>query len=203
MLRCGLLRQLRPATSMDDSELIHDFLETGNQLSFELLVNRYKGRVFRLILSILGPHYRGDAEEATQDVFLLVFQQLSSFRGESQFGTWLYRIAYHRALDLKRQSRHRYVHVSHSALQPLRLAQDESPFVSTAALEQQQLFQECMDELPDLYRSVLYLHYWMGQSVSEISQLLLAPEGTIKSYLHRARQRMHSLLKRRGLIDGQ
>ena len=66
-------KRLRTSTVIDDSELINRFLETGDQLSFELLVNRYKDRVYHLILSILGPQCVGKAEEAAQDVFLIIW----------------------------------------------------------------------------------------------------------------------------------
>jgi RNA polymerase sigma-70 factor (ECF subfamily) len=52
-----------------------------------------------------------------------------------------------------------------------------------------------LDLLPDLYRSVLHLHYWMGYSVEEIARQLGAPEGTVKSYLHRARMLLAHRLK--------
>jgi len=53
--------------------------------------------------------------------------------------------------------------------------------------------------LPHLYRSVLHLHYWMGMTVPEISETLSAPEGTVKSYMHRARAKLHILLAEKGI----
>jgi RNA polymerase sigma-70 factor (ECF subfamily) len=58
---------------------------------------------------------------------------------------------------------------------------------------------ECVSELPEVYQSALRLYYWMGVSVGDIAVMLDAPENTIKSYLHRARQLLHAQLTQRGL----
>jgi RNA polymerase sigma-70 factor (ECF subfamily) len=60
---------------------------------------------------------------------------------------------------------------------------------------------ECVGELPDLYRSVIHLHYWMGCGIGEIAEYLGAPPGTVKSYLYRARRRLEQRLAERGVVD--
>jgi len=57
---------------------------------------------------------------------------------------------------------------------------------------------ECIAELPEVYQSALRLHYWLGASMSDIASMLDAPENTVKSYLHRARQLLHAMLAERG-----
>src|ERR1041385_2092112 len=101
---------------MSDRELIDDFLQSGNSESFRTLVERYQDRVFRLVASVLGPAHSKDAEDVAQETFLQVYRQLKSFRGEAQFGTWLYRIAYRRALDHRDLARIRFPHVPETAL---------------------------------------------------------------------------------------
>lgn len=85
--------------------------------SFEVLVDRYKDRVFRLAVSIVGPGYAAEAEEVAQEAFLRAYRSLDHFRGESAFGSWLYRITYNLAIDAKRKARMRYPHVGEEALQ--------------------------------------------------------------------------------------
>ncbi len=82
---------------MDDALLVQAFRRTGDQIHFKALVDRHRGPVFRLVLSMLGTGHREAAEELTQDVFLKVYQRLGQFRGEAKFSTWLYRIAYNQA----------------------------------------------------------------------------------------------------------
>ena len=77
----------------------------------------------------------------------------------------------------------------------------DDPFVATAKGRTASVIEACLAELPDLYRSVLHQHYWLGMTVSEIGELLGAPEGTVKSYMHRARARVHALLAKKGLSD--
>jgi RNA polymerase sigma-70 factor (ECF subfamily) len=68
-----------------------------------------------------------------------------------------------------------------------------------ALIAQGQLEDLVIDELPDLYRTVVHLHYWMGGTVEEIAAMLGAPGGTVKSYLHRARRRLAESLRGRGI----
>jgi len=61
-----------------------------------------------------------------------------------------------------------------------------------------QVMQECIQTLPEVYQSALRLYYWLGASVAEVAELLGVPENTAKSYLHRARQLLDGMLKQRG-----
>ena len=75
----------------------------------------------------------------------------------------------------------------------------DDPLAAAAKERTSSAVEECLAQLPDLYRSVLHQHYWLGMTVSEISAVLAAPEGTIKSYMHRARARLHKLLAEKGI----
>jgi len=195
-----LARLFKRSDGMDDSELIREFLETRDAALFGQLAGRYQHRVFRLAASILGPGFEPEAEEIVQEVFLLVYRHLETFRLDSRFGTWLYRIAYNRAIDARRTARLRLPHVDDEALSDLAAPSKESdPALQLEDAERGRAVRACVDELPDLYRAVLYLHYWNEAKIPEIGELLGIPEGTVKSYLHRARQALHGSLKKRGL----
>lgn len=181
-----------------DRELIAALVRTGDAELFRQLVERYQERVFRLVASVLGPYSEADAEEVTQEVFLRVYRQLKGFRGESTFSTWLYRVAYRRALDRKQLARHRLPHSSDAALASV--AGADNPFEQAARAQQSARVAVCMEALPDLYRTMLYLRYWMDCSVEEIAELIGAPAGTVKSYLARARQRVERELEKAGHV---
>ena len=186
---------------MEDSEIIEEFLKSQDSRLFEMLVDRYKKRVFRLVISILGPAFSGEAEEVTQEVFVLVFRRLSTFRGEYKFGTWLYRIAYNRAIDEKRKARLRLPHLSEDMLLLTPTLHNASnPLKSALEGERRRAIHACLEDLPDLYRSVLYLFYWMGCTIEEIGEYLTLNEGTVKSYLFRARERLYHRLKKKGIV---
>lgn len=191
----------RTGQHMEDSQLVREFLRTQDPRLFETLVERYKSRVYRLALSILGPGFSSEAEDVAQEVFLLVYRHLPTFRMEHRFSTWLYRITYNRTIDEKRKARMRLPHLSEEALhsQPAR-RNEADPFYAAFRDERNWAVVSCIQELPDTYRSVLYLHYWMGCSIEEIGEFLTLNIGTVKSYLFRARERLHDRLKKRGVI---
>jgi len=188
--------------AMDTDELLVARCRGGGDPdAFAELVGRYRERVFRLVVSILGPEFRADAEEVTQEVFLRVHHALGSFRGEAQFSSWIYRVGFNQAANLKARVRYRAPHLSEEALagaaSPLM-----DPHERLAAARRQQDLDECMLELPDVYQSTLRLHYWMGESIAGIAPLLGVAENTVKSYLHRARGLLHEMLKERGFDNG-
>lgn len=185
---------------MDDALLVREFQRTGDQAHFQALVERHRGPVFRLVLSILGAGRHGPAEELTQDVFVKVYCKLDQFRGEAKFKSWLYRIAYNQAVDHRSRARFRMPHYSEDVLEmtPAEGPRDD-PFAATSEARMASTVKECLAQLPHLYRSVVYLRYWMGMTVPEISEMLSAPEGTVKSYLHRARAKLNKLLAKKGI----
>ncbi len=172
----------------------------GDEKAFATLVRRYRELVFRLAVSILGQGFAAEAEEVTQDVMLRVHRSLASFRGEAQFGSWVYRIAFNHTLNVKARVRYRAPHVSDEALAS-EAAPDAGPHDRLLAARRNQAVLECVAELPEVYQSALRLHYWMGSGIAEIASLLDTPENTVKSYLHRARQLLRPMLAARGFHD--
>lgn len=188
--------------SWTDAELVSRYRATGNDDLFEALVNRHKDQVFRLVIAILGPAFEADAEDVCQEVFLQVYRRLPSFRMESRFGTWLYSVARHRAIDRKRTARFRMPHVSADHVQFHRSNRADAEAHDTAAEGARRLLVlGCMDELSDQARAALYLHYWLGCSTREIAESLGVRPGTVKSYLHRGRRNLERRLRRRGVTD--
>ena len=187
---------------MDDDSLVREFQSTADPAHFNALVERHQGPVFRLVLSVLGPGRAGEAEELTQDVFVKVYQRLGQFRGEAQFRTWLYRIAYNAALDHRSRLSFKATHQSEEVLTMTPSQSRESnPFQLTVDAAQRSAIRQAMDRLPALYRSALHLHYWMGMTVAEVGEALEVPEGTVKSYLYRARAKLHTMLSKQGVTD--
>lgn len=185
---------------MDDALLVREFQGSGDSAPFETLVERHRRSVFRLVLSVLGRGREGAAEELTQEVFLKVYRKLDKFRGESKFSSWLYRIAYNQAVSHRSSLRFKTPHYPEEALlrTPSSRPQDD-PLALASQAQTAEAVGECLAELPDLYRSVLNLYYWIGMTVPEISETLAAPQGTVKSYLHRARAKLHKLLAEKGI----
>jgi RNA polymerase sigma-70 factor, ECF subfamily len=181
-----------------DQALVVRARGAGGEEAFAELVRRYRQPVFRLVASILGHGFEAEAEEVTQEVFVRVHSALASFRGDARFGSWLYRIAFNQALNLKARVRYRSPHVTVDALSE-RASPESGPFDRLADAHRDRVVLECVAALPEAYQAAVRLHYWMDASVAEIASLLAVPENTVKSYLHRARRLLEAMLKTRGL----
>ena len=180
-----------------DEWLVERCREPGDDAAFAELVRRYRGPVFRLAVSILGQAFEPEAEDVVQDVMLRVHHALRSFRGEARFGSWIYRVAFNQALNVKARARYRAPHVTDQALSAT-ASPDRGPHDRLEDDRRRQALLACVGELPEVYQSALRLHYWLGASVSEIAALLDAPENTVKSYLLRARRLLQAMLAARG-----
>jgi RNA polymerase sigma-70 factor, ECF subfamily len=180
-----------------DEELVRRSVG-GDQDAFAVLVSRHREMVFRLAVSILGTEFRGDAEEVAQEVFLRVHHGLRTFRSEAKFGSWLYRVAFHVAVNLKQRVRYRVAHLTEEVLSQ-KAAGGPDALEQVEAARRQKALEDCMHQLPDVYQSSLRLHYLLGHSVAEVAALLEVPENTVKSYLLRSRRLLEVMLKERGI----
>ena len=184
----------------DDASLVERCRVSQDDEAFAELVRRHQKQVFRLAVSILGQGFVAEAEDVAQDVMVRAYHALASFRGDSSFSSWLYRIGFNQALNVKARMRYRAPHVTDEALAMLpsgeRAADEE-----VLAAQRSRAVIACTSELPEVYQSALRLHYWLGASMAEIAELLDTPENTVKSYLHRARQLLRVMLAERGFHE--
>ena len=184
----------------DDASLVGRCRESRDDAAFAELVRRHQNQVFRLAVSILGQGFVPEAEDVAQDVMVRVHHALGSFRGDSSFSSWVYRIAFNHALNVKARMRYRAPHVSDDAL-ATRPSADRGMDEELQAADRRRAVMTCTAELPEVYQSALRLHYWLGASIAEIAEMLDVPENTVKSYLHRARQLLRRMLTERGFHE--
>jgi len=183
------------ASRCDDASLVRQLQRADDDELFGVLVQRHKRRVFRVAVAVLGPGREAEAEDVTQDAFLLAFRKLGSFRGDSSFSTWLLRLTRNLAIDRRRRSTLQRLHVAEDELSKLpAIGTGTNPEEAAAAAEQRELLLQTLDRLPDHQRAAVYLHYWLGSSVAQMAELLELKPETVKSHLHRARQRLASEL---------
>lgn len=194
-------RPLRPV-SLQDLELV-ERAKAGHAEAFAELVAKYQDRVFNACLRICG--HREDARDLTQDAFLKVFQALSTFRAESSFYTWLFRVAVNQALSHRRSSRRRREvssdgHLELAGTQAERLGDRSGGRAFPAAdeaLEQAELMPvvaKALESLDDDHRAVVVLRDVEGFDYQEIGLILDLAPGTVKSRLHRARAELRKTL---------
>lgn len=160
----------------------------GDRGALRIVYERYKRRVFSLVLRIAGEQ---DAEEVTQEVFLKAFRAVDRFRGDSMLSTWLYRLAVNAALTHVGRSKARYQ--APEALLELVAAPSPPALVDGDPRVRARLL-AALSALPPGYRAVLVLHDVEGLQHEEIAEVLGCRVGTSKSQLHKARARMRELL---------
>jgi RNA polymerase sigma-70 factor (ECF subfamily) len=160
---------------MDDAELIRRFTSSGDEDAFQAIVQRHRVRIAGIVSAILGADDRAHIDDVAQDVFIKCAETLASFRFESAFATWLYRLAYNIAIDARRSARAR--------------RERERRFSESLRHRpgHHESVRDAVDRLPDVYRFVIHAHYWLGHTTSEIAEMLGVADGTVKSYLFRAR----------------
>ncbi len=163
--------------------------QKGDTKAFDVLVERHYRRIFSLAFQMLGNS--DDAADATQDTFVKAFEQMKSFRGDSAFSTWLYRIAVNTCRDFLRRPRpinfSQLTDNEHSEFDPA-IWTEPNPEDLLAQRERAELVHLALRQLPEEMQQVLALCDMQGLSYNEAAAVLGVPEGTLKSRLHRARQ---------------
>jgi RNA polymerase sigma-70 factor (ECF subfamily) len=163
---------------------------------FERVVREYQDRIFRLAWSLLRDH--AAAEEAAQDALLRVWRGLPRFRGTSSLSTWIYAIT--RNVCLSRLARRREPVTSLEEPATRRAA--ERGGAATAEAVRDVDVAELLDRLPAKYREVVVLYYMQEKSYEEVAAMLGMPEGTVKTYLFRARKSMAEEVARKRVGNG-
>ncbi|MEI8016588.1 MAG: sigma-70 family RNA polymerase sigma factor [Schlesneria sp.] len=178
-----------------DQTLI-DHCLAGRREAFGLLVERYQNRLFHSLLHLLGS--AEDAQDAAQDAFVNAFEKLGSFRGQSQFYSWLFRIAYNTAVSTKRKSRRMSVSLEArrdaTGLEPSDGNPTSEPSYAMDVSDRQRLIQQSLSELCEEFRTVLVLKEIDGMSYEEIADIVKVPLGTVRSRIHRARLELREKL---------
>jgi len=181
---------------VEDEKIVAWFLDTGDQAAFALLVERYQDKVFRLACSVLGPFSEVNAEDVCQEIFIKLYKKMRLFSGKSSFRTWLYRLAYNMALDWRRRNKVRISEMSAADREALISEGNvDDPLESLLNRENKLFVARALEKLPELYRTMVYLHYWLETPVEEMAEELNLPEGTVKSYLFRARQYLRKIME--------
>ena len=200
MARAGTM-SLRESSKPSDAEDVELVVRTqnGEREAFSELVRRYHLRIHNTIYGLVGE--RDDADDLSQEAFLKAYRSLPSFRGRSQFFTWIYRIAVNCALDwMKAQGRRRDVPLEADLPAPVEsldgvFRQPEAPDVRVRRRELQNALEQALAALAPVYRSALVLRELDGLTYEEIAQILGCSVGTVKSRLFRARVQMQDLLR--------
>ncbi len=178
-----------------EEEALITAARAGDQDAFARLVDMHRGNVLRLAYRMV--HDTDEADDISQDVFMAAWRGLTNFRGDSQLGTWLYTITYHRCLRSIETHRNRVNALSTFASSQMERLSNAWSSMQANLAEQQwcQEMQEQIDRLPVKYRMVLMLRHLNDLSYEEISQTLTIPLSNVKTQLFRARAMLRERLQ--------
>jgi RNA polymerase sigma-70 factor (ECF subfamily) len=194
-----------PATE-SEIDLQHEEDETlvrrtqkGDNAAFDVLVGRYKERLYATVYHMTSNHE--DANDLVQETFIKAYNSLRSFRGQSSFYTWVYRIAVNRTINFikRRKNRGQYsLDDLDSSIQTdpdlLELMSHVTPRREVALTELQQKLNEALQQLSEPHRAVVVMHDIQGMTHADIARVMKCSEGTVRSRLFYARQQLQGLL---------
>ena len=190
----------RPASGVEQSDLeLVKRAQRGERGAFDLLVLRYQHKVVKLVARLLRDPT--EAEDVAQDAFVKAYRALASFRGDSAFYTWLYRIAVNTARNAMASRQRRPLdyeadlsETEQSAVAS-RMSHSDTPEATALSDEIHETVNRAVAELPEDLRTAITLREIDGLSYEEIATLMNCPIGTVRSRIFRARESIAAELR--------
>jgi RNA polymerase sigma-70 factor (ECF subfamily) len=188
----------------DERRLILD-AQKGSREAFRLLVERHMKQAYNIAYGVIADH--DEAEDIAQESFVRVHRSIRSFRGDSGFGTWLYRIVMNMSINRLRQKKvreRREVHLeggfhersgaNHPAGIILGNGQPDTGLPGSSEPDFHAHLERALHKLPTLQRAVVILRHMNGMSTKQVGAILNCSEGTVKTHLHRGLRKMRTML---------
>lgn len=170
---------------MEEREFIEKIKEK-DETAFIYMVDLYKKRILSLCYSYTYDYY--EAEDLSQEIFIAVFNNINSFRGDSSFSTYLYKITISKCIDYKRKkSIKNFLNGLFNFSKESYIDIDEKNFI-----------QECICSLPQDLKTSLVLYYYIGLNQKEIAEVLNLSVKTIEGRIYRAKNRLKDMLEKEG-----
>jgi len=196
----GAAEQLSPRSSKDlDDRTLVDLVLDGDQGAYQVLVQRYQSKVFAVAYGVL--HNREDAREVAQEAFIKAYRNLPSFRRDSSFYTWIYRVTVNLGIDFQRKAYRK----RETELDETRITPDDAhhtgprPMATPGqSLERKELAERisaAIDMLPADQRTAVVLREIQGLSYKEIADAMGCAEGTVMSRLFYGRKKLQQILE--------
>jgi RNA polymerase sigma-70 factor (ECF subfamily) len=192
--------EARPASGVDQSDLeLVRRVQRGERGAFDLLVLRYQHKVVKLVARLLRDP--AEAEDVAQEAFVKAYRALGSFRGDSAFYTWLYRIAVNTARNTMAARQRRplayeaELNESEQSVVESRMRHTDTPEASALSDEIHGTVNRAVEALPEDLRTAIILREVEGLSYEEIAEAMDCPVGTVRSRIFRAREAIDRSLK--------
>lgn len=194
----GEVAALAETASAEDLDLVQR-AQGGDLSAYDELVRRYQERIYATVYHMTANHE--DAGDLAQETFIKAYQALKSFKGDSSFYTWVYRIAVNKTINFLKQKKNK-THLSLNDLDfnaehdpdMVALVSDRTPRRDASLTELQEKLNAAMLKLSEVHRLVVTLHDIQGLSHEEIGKIMDCNVGTVRSRLFYARQQLQAYL---------
>lgn len=177
---------------MNDDGLLIELSQAGDKTAFDALIRKYEKRAYQYAYRLTSN--QDEASDIVADAFVRVYSALKNFRGQSAFGTWLYRILTNCYLDMRKRERNRKhesleatLQVDGGEVQRQYVDESDGPSEILERNERESAVQDALTNMPDYQKAMLVMYHVELLSYEEISEALDLPIGTVKSRLNRAR----------------
>jgi len=172
---------------MDEHLLVRQVIE-GNESAYRVLMGKYERLVFHMVSRVVVDQH--DREELCQDVFVKVYEKLSTFNFQSKLSTWIATIAFRSAVNFSKKKKLNLEDIDNLSIEFTYFDNEMD------VKEQVNWVHHLIDKLPIQYKTVLTLHYIEGFNYQEIIEIMGMPEGTVKNYIHRAKQKLKEIIEK-------
>lgn len=164
----------------------------GDTMAFAGILQQYSSRIFAVVIRIVGR--REDAEELTQDVFMKVFSSLKQYKGDSEFSTWIYRIAYNTAVSYTRKQRKEISYIEENRYENVSEEDVDALLNRTDNSEQIERLEQSIACLDGEEKALLSLFYTDMRSINEIAEITGLTNTNVKTKLHRIRKKLYIIM---------
>jgi RNA polymerase sigma factor (sigma-70 family) len=183
--------------NLTDVEIIES-VKKGNQADYAVLIDRYKNKAFTMLKRMLKNEF--DAEEVLMDCFLKAYNNLNTFKFESKFSTWFYRIVYNTALT-KISGVKRKIESEMSSIDDLHYLESNYNADDLVKEDLAILVKKIVNELPTQNSAVVTMFYLEEMNTEEISEVLKISVANVKVILYRSRNLLKDIIEKRNLLQ--
>jgi RNA polymerase sigma factor (sigma-70 family) len=195
------LSEAPPVAAQVEERVLVKMAQEGDMAAYDELVKRYQERIYATLYHMTANHE--DAHDMAQEAFIKAYRALKSFKGDSSFFTWVYRIAVNKTINFLKQRKNRGqgnmslndldFNAEHDP-ELVALVSEKTPRRDLNLAELQEKLNAAMQKLSDAHRLVVTLHDVQGMSHEEISKIMDCNTGTVRSRLFYARQQLQAYL---------
>jgi RNA polymerase sigma-70 factor (ECF subfamily) len=183
---------------LKDEDIIPLIIKGDIELYAEI-IDRYSGKVYSTAYSYT--HSQEESKDLVQEILIKTYNNLSSFKEDARFSTWLYRIAVNSCIDWSRKKKSKAIMTAISFeetnILEIITTDTEGPEELLLQQENKEAVRNAVGDLPEIYKTVLILYYFEELQVQEICNILDMPRKTIETRLYRAKKILKSILRQK------